>query len=175
MLSKNPNLWTTLYTHGIIDSSMIPQEIADAETDVPFFNNKCDEQKRYNDMNKENKIILYKDDDGKVSVNTRFADEDVWLTQAQLVEIYQSSKSNISEHLTNIFADKELEQDAVVRKFRTTATDGKNYQVMHYNLDVVIALGYRVQSPIAVRFRRWATQRLHEYIQKGFTMDDERL
>ena len=126
-------------------------------------------------MNKENKIILYKDDDGKVSVNTRFADEDVWLTQAQLVEIYQSSKSNISEHLTNIFADKELEQDAVVRKFRTTATDGKNYQVMHYTLDVVIALGYRVQSPIAVRFRRWATQRLHEYIQKGFTMDDERL
>ena len=126
-------------------------------------------------MDKENKIILYKDDDGKVSVNTRFADEDVWLTQAQLVEIYQSSKSNISEHLANIFADKELEQDAVVRKFRTTATDGKNYQVMHYNLDVVIALGYRVQSPIAVRFRRWATQRLHEYIQKGFTMDDERL
>ena len=77
--------------------------------------------------------------------------------------------------MTNIFADKELEQDAVVRKFRTTAADGKNYQVLHYNLDVIIALGYRVQSPIAVRFRRWATQRLHEYIQKGFTMDDERL
>ena len=126
-------------------------------------------------MNKENKLILYKDEEGRVSVNTRFADEDVWLTQAQLVEIYQSSKSNISEHLTNIFADKELEQDAVVRKFRTTAADGKNYQVLHYNLDVIIALGYRVQSPIAVRFRRWATQRLHEYIQKGFTMDDERL
>ena len=126
-------------------------------------------------MDKENKLILYKDDEGRVSVNTRFADEDVWLTQAQLVEIYQSSKSNISEHLTNIFADKELDQDAVVRKFRTTAADGKNYQVLHYNLDVIIALGYRVQSPIAVRFRRWATQRLHEYIQKGFTMDDERL
>jgi len=126
-------------------------------------------------MDKENKLILYKDEEGRVSVNTRFADEDVWLTQAQLVEIYQSSKSNISEHLTNIFADKELEQDAVVRKFRTTAADGKNYQVLHYNLDVIIALGYRVQSPIAVRFRRWATQRLHEYIQKGFTMDDERL
>ena len=124
---------------------------------------------------KENKLILYKDEEGKVSVNTRFADEDVWLTQAQLVEIYQSSKSNVSEHLTNIFADKELDQDAVVRKFRTTAADGKNYQVLHYNLDVIIALGYRVQSPIAVRFRRWATQRLHEYIQKGFTMDDERL
>lgn len=126
-------------------------------------------------MDKENKLILYKDEEGRVSVNTRFADEDVWLTQAQLVEIYQSSKSNISEHLTNIFADKELEQDAVVRKFRTTAADGKNYQVLHYNLDVIIALGYRVQSIIAVRFRRWATQRLHEYIQKGFTMDDERL
>ena len=126
-------------------------------------------------MDKENKLILYTDEDGRVSVNTRFADEDVWLTQAQLVEIYQSSKSNVSEHLTNIFADKELEYDAVVRKFRTTAADGKNYQVLHYNLDVVIALGYRVQSPIAVRFRRWATERLHEYIQKGFTMDDERL
>ena len=126
-------------------------------------------------MDKENKLILYKDENGRVSVNVRFADEDVWLTQAQLVEIYQSSKSNISEHLTNIFADKELEQDAVVRKFRTTAADGKNYQVLHYNLDVIIALGYRVHSPIAVRFRRWATQRLHEYIQKGFTLDDERL
>ena len=124
---------------------------------------------------KENKIVLYKDDEGKLSVNTLFADEDVWLTQAQLVDIYQSSKSNISEHLTNIFADKELDKDAVVRKFRTTAADGKNYQVQYYNLDVIIALGYRVQSPIAVRFRRWATRLLHEYIQKGFTMDDERL
>ena len=127
------------------------------------------------EIDKENKLILYKDNEGKVSVNTRFADENVWLTQAQQVEIYQSSKSNISEHLTNIFNDKEFDQDAVVRKFRTTAADGKNYQVLHYNLDVIIALGYRVQSPIAVRFRRWATQRLHEYIQKGFTMDDERL
>ena len=126
-------------------------------------------------MDKENKLILYKDENGRLTVNVRFDDEDVWLTQAQLAEIYQSSKSNISEHLTNIFADKELDLDSVVRKFRTTATDGKNYQVMHYNLDVIIALGYRVQSPIAVRFRRWATQRLHEYIQKGFTMDDERL
>ena len=124
---------------------------------------------------KENRLILYRDEEGSISLSVRFTDEDVWLTQAQLVEIYQSSKSNISEHLTNIFADRELEEDAVVRKFRTTAADGKNYQVRHYNLDVIIALGYRVQSPIAVRFRRWATQRLHEYIQKGFTMDDERL
>jgi hypothetical protein len=132
-------------------------------------------------MEKENKLILYKDDEGKVSVNTRFADEDVWLTQAQLVEIYQSSKSNISEHIKHIFADKELDPELVVRKFRTTtqhgAIEGKTQSrdVSYYNLDVIIALGYRVQSPIAVRFRRWATQRLHEYIQKGFTMDDERL
>lgn len=122
-------------------------------------------------MDKENKLILYKDEEGRVSVNTRFADEDVWLAQAQLVEIYQSSKSNISEHLTNIFADKELEQDAVVRKIRTTAANGKNYQVLHYNLDVIIALGYRVQSPIAVRSRRWATQRLHEYIKEQSTAE----
>ena len=130
---------------------------------------------------KENKLILYKDDEGKLIVNTLFADEDVWLTQAQLVEIYQSSKSNISEHLKNIFEDKELDKEVVVRNFRTTtlhgAIEGKTqtHEVLHYNLDVIIALGYRVQSPIAVRFRRWATQRLHEYIQKGFTMDDERL
>ena len=132
-------------------------------------------------MDKENKLILYKDEEGKLSVNTLFADEDVWLTQAQLVEIYQSSKSNISEHLTNIFADKELDKEVVVRKFRTTtphgAIEGKTqtHPVQHYNLDVIIALGYRVQSPIAVRFRRWATRLLHEYIQKGFAMDDERL
>ena len=126
-------------------------------------------------MDKENKLILYKDEEGKVNVNVRFADEDVWLTQAQLVEIYQTSKSNVSEHISNIFADGELVKDSVVRNFRTTAADGKNYNVAYYNLDVIIALGYRVQSPVAVRFRRWATQRLHEYIQKGFTMDDERL
>jgi len=108
---------------------------------------------------KENKLILYKDDEWKLSVNTLFADEDVWLTQAQLVEIYKSSKSNISEHLRNIFNDNELDKEVVVRKFRTTAADGKNYQVLHYNLDVIIALGYRVQSPIAVRFRRLAELR----------------
>lgn len=108
---------------------------------------------------KENKLILYKDEDGKVSVNTRFADEDVWLTQAQLVDIYQSSKSNISEHLTNIFADKELDKEVVVRKFRTTtqhgAIEGKTqtHEVLHYNLDVVIALGYRVQSPVYDRYQ----------------------
>jgi len=132
-------------------------------------------------MTTDNKLILYKDDEGRVSVNVRFADEDVWLTQAQLVEIYQTSKSNVSEHIKHIFEDKELNSELVVRKFRITtqhgAIEGKTQsrEVAHYNLDVLIALGYRVQSSVAVRFRQWATQRLHEYIQKGFTMDDERL
>ncbi|MBQ7017527.1 MAG: virulence RhuM family protein [Bacteroidales bacterium] len=126
-------------------------------------------------MDKQNKIILYQDDNEITRVSVRFADEDLWLTQAQLVEIYQTSKSNVSEHIKHIFEDGELEKDSVVRNFRTTAADGKQYQIAHYNLDMIIALGYRVQSQVATRFRRWATQRLHEYIQKGFAMDDERL
>lgn len=123
----------------------------------------------------ENNILIYQDDNGITKVNVRFSDEDVWLTQAQLVEIYQTSKSNVSEHLKHIFEDGELEKDSVVRDFRTTAADGKSYTTHFYNLDVIIALGYRVQSQVATRFRRWATERLHEYIQKGFMMDDERL
>ena len=120
-------------------------------------------------------IIIYQTEDGLTNINVKLDNDTVWLNQQQLVVLYQSSKSNISEHIKHIFEEGELTEESVVRKFRTTATDGKNYQVLHYNLDVIIALGYRVQSPIAVRFRRWATQRLHEYIQKGFTMDDERL
>ena len=126
-------------------------------------------------MKEENKIILYQDDNEITRVSVRFADEDLWLTQNQLADIYQTSKSNVSEHIKHIFEDGELDKDSVVRKFRTTATDGKQYQIAHYNLDMIIALGYRVQSQVATRFRRWATQRLHEYIQKGFAMDDERL
>jgi hypothetical protein len=126
----------------------------------------------------ENKIILYKDENGKLSVNVRFADEDVWLTQAQLAEIYMTTQENVSMHISNIFKDGELDESVTYKKFLLVRQEG-NRQVRrnidHYNLDVIIALGYRVQSPIAVRFRRWATQRLHEYIQKGFTMDDERL
>ena len=133
----------------------------------------------FNDMDKENKLILYKDDEGKISVNTRFADEDVWLTQAQLAEIYQTTQQNVSLHLQGIYGDKELDDDERThKKYLLVRQEGKRKvqrEIEHYNLDVIIALGYRVQSPIAVRFRRWATQRLHEYIQKGFTMDDERL
>lgn len=84
------------------------------------------------------------------------SDEDIWLIQAQIVNLYESSKSNISEHIKHILADGELDENAVVRKFRTTATDGKNYNVSHYNLDMIIALGYRVQSQVATRFRRKA-------------------
>lgn len=118
-------------------------------------------------MKEENKIILYQDDNEITRVSVRFAEEDLWLTQGQLVEIYQTSKSNISEHIKHIFEDGELGEISVVRKFRTTASDGKQYMVVHYNLDMIIALGYRIQSQVATRFRRWATQRLHEYIQKG--------
>ena len=126
----------------------------------------------------QNKIILYQDDNEITRVAVRFADEDLWITQSQLAEIYQSSKSNISEHIKHIFEDGELVMDATVRNFRIVQTEGSRSverDIAHYNLDMIIALGYRVQSQVAVRFRRWATQRLHEYIQKGFAMDDERL
>lgn len=125
----------------------------------------------------ENKIILYKDDEGKLSVNVRFADEDVWLTQAQLADIYNTTQQNISLHQKGIYADGELDENATHKKYLLVRQEGKRQvqrEIDHYNLDMIIALGYRVQSPIAVRFRRWATQRL-QYIQKGFTMDDERL
>ena len=129
-------------------------------------------------MMEENKIILYKDEEGRVNVNVRFADEDVWLTQAQLAEIYQTTQQNISLHQKGIYADGELDEEATHKKYLLVRQEGKRQvkrEIDHYNLDMIIALGYRVQSPIAVRFRRWATQRLHEYIQKGFTMDEERL
>jgi hypothetical protein len=123
----------------------------------------------------ENTIVLYQDENGITNVSVRFADEDLWLAQAQIAEIYDTTKQNIGQHLKHIFADGELDENAVVKDFFTTADDGKNYRTKYYNLDAIIAIGYRVQSQIATRFRRWATNRLHEYIQKGFALDDERL
>lgn len=120
-------------------------------------------------------IIVYIDDNGQPQVDVRFQDETVWLTQAQLVELYQSSKANVSEHIKNIFDEGELDKNSVVRKFRTTASDGKNYEVKYYNLDMIISLGYRIKSNIATKFRIWATDRLREYITKGFAIDSERL
>ena len=130
-----------------------------------------------NFLNDENKgdIIIYQSESGETKIDVRFQDETVWLTQAQLCELYQSSKANVSEHIKNIFEEGELEQSAVVRKIRTTAADGKTYAVNHYNLDMIISLGYRIKSSIATQFRRWATERLKEYMIKGFAMDDERL
>ena len=128
--------------------------------------------------NNEGHLIIYQDDNGLVKVNVRFADEDVWLTQGQLAEIYDTTQQNIALHIKNIYADKELADEATHKKYLLVRQEGsRNVQrnIDHYNLDMIIALGYRVQSQIATRFRRWATERLHEYIQKGFTMDDDRL
>ena len=120
-------------------------------------------------------ILIYQSENGNTKIDVKIIDETVWLTQAQLCELYQTSKSNVSEHIKHIFEEGELDQKSVVRNFRTTAVDGKNYNVVHYNLDMIISLGYRIKSKIATNFRRWATERLKEYMIKGFTMDDERL
>ncbi len=120
-------------------------------------------------------ILIYQSENGVTKIDVKIVDDTVWLTQAQLCELYQTSKSNVSEHIKHIFEEGELDQSSVVRKFRTTGTDGKTYNVIHYNLDMIISLGYRIKSIIATNFRRWATERLKEYMIKGFTMDDERL
>lgn len=127
------------------------------------------------DDGQNSQIIIYQSDGGRTRVDVRFQGETTWLTQAQLVALFQSSKSNVSEHIKHIFEEKELDHNSVVRKFRTTAADGKAYEVEHYNLDMIISLGYRIKSKIATKFRIWATARLKEYLIKGFTMDDERL
>lgn len=131
-------------------------------------------------MSEDNKngIIIYQDDNGMTKINVRFADEDVWLTQQQLAEIYDTTQENISMHIANIFGDNELDENRTHKKYLLVRQEGSRKvqrNMDHYNLDMIIALGYRVQSQVATRFRRWATERLHEYIQKGFTMDDERL
>ena len=126
-------------------------------------------------MEENNKILIYTDGSGLTKIDVRMTDDTLWLTQAQMCELYQTSKSNVSEHIKHIFEEGELQEKVVVRKFRTTAADGKSYLTTFYNLDMIIALGYRVRSIIATRFRQWATERLKEYIVKGFTLDDERL
>lgn len=123
----------------------------------------------------KSQLIIYQTDDGRTSIETRLEDETVWLTQAQLCELFQKVKSTISEHIKNIFDEVELESTSVVRNFRTTAEDGKSYDTAYYNLDVIISLGYRVKSQQGTKFRQWATARLREFIVKGFTMNDELL
>lgn len=123
----------------------------------------------------ENEIIIYQTQDGKTKIDVKIEDETVWLNQAQMVELFQSSKANISEHITHIFNEGELDENSVVRIFRTTAEDGKNYNVKHYNLDVIISVGYRVKSLRGTQFRIWATQVLKEYLRKGFALNDDLL
>lgn len=120
-------------------------------------------------------VILYQSEDGRTKLDVRLEGQTVWLSQKQLTELFGKAKGTISEHIKHIFEDGELEEDSVVRFFRTTAADGKQYEVAHYNLDMVLALGFRVRSPMAVRFRQWAADKLKEYITKGFVLDDERL
>ncbi len=120
-------------------------------------------------------FLLYTTEDGKSRVECRFENETIWLSQALMGELYDRSKKTISEHLKNLFEEGELEVDSVVRNFRTTAADGKTYDVQHYNLEAILAVGFRVKSPRGTQFRRWANTRLQEYLVKGFTMDDDRL
>ena len=120
-------------------------------------------------------IVIYQSEEDKVSIDVILQDETVWVTQEQMVALFGKAKSTISEHLKHIFEEGELDQNSVVRFFRTTAADGKSYNTAYYNLDVVISVGYRVHSVQGTRFRQWATHRIHEYIIKGYTLDDERL
>jgi hypothetical protein len=120
-------------------------------------------------------IVLYQTADGKTRLEVQFQGDTAWLTQAQMAELFQTSKQNVGQHLKNILEEGELAQESVVKDFFTTAADGKKYATKFYNLDAIISVGYRVKSHVATRFRIWATQRLREYIVKGFAMDDERL
>ena len=120
-------------------------------------------------------MILYTAADGGIQIKVTLEDETVWLTLDQMAQLFGRDKSTVSRHIKNIFEEEELQRDSVVANFATTASDGKTYQVEHYNLDVIISVGYRVKSVQGTRFRQWAAARLKEYLIKGFTMDDERL
>lgn len=126
-------------------------------------------------MSDNSKIIICQNPGESPRVQVRFENDNIWLTQIQLAALYNTTKQNTSSHIKNIFDDNELAEISVVKDFLTTAADGKNYKTKHYNLDMIISLGYRINSKTATAFRIWATTRLHEYIEKGFTMDDERL
>ena len=123
-------------------------------------------------MNSE--ILIYQNPDGNIKIDVRLENETVWLTQEQMQNLFGKSKATISEHIKNVFDEGELDKDSVVRNFRTTASDGKSYATNFYSLDVIISVGYRVKSAQGTQFRIWATQRLKEYIIKGFTLNDDR-
>lgn len=120
-------------------------------------------------------FLVYSPEAGQIKVEVRLENETVWLTQQHMADLFQTSKQNIGQHLKNIFDEGELTENSVVKNFFTTAADGKNYRTNFYNLDAIISVGYRIKSSVATRFRIWATQILHEFIVKGFVLDDERL
>ena len=117
-------------------------------------------------------IAIFEGESGEINVTLQ--QETVWLNQAQLAQLFAKNKRTISEHIRNLFKEGELEESAVVRNFRTTASDGKSYDTQHYNLDVIISVGYRVKSPQGVRFRQWATRLLKEHLLKGYTLNQQR-
>ncbi|HCC49699.1 MAG: hypothetical protein A2445_01505 [Candidatus Jacksonbacteria bacterium RIFOXYC2_FULL_44_29] len=123
----------------------------------------------------KSQIIIYKTEDGQAKIDVRFEGDTVWLTQDAISKLFEKGRSTITEHIQNIFVDSELKADSVCREFRRTGADNKEYIVKYYNLDLIIAVGYRVKSPQGTAFRQWATAHLREYIVKGFVMDDERL
>jgi hypothetical protein len=120
-------------------------------------------------------VVLYTSHDGRISLKLKTLEDTVWLTQVEIAELFGKVRSTIAEHISAIFNDSELDADRVCRKFRQTATDGKAYEVIHYNLDLILAVGYRTRSSRGIQFRQWATTTLREYLIKGFVMDDERL
>lgn len=129
------------------------------------------------DENKGN-IIIYQSEDGNIRLDVRLEEKTVWLTQQQMAELYGSSRTNVVEHIKHIYEEGELQENATCRNFRQVRQEGNREvarEIPYYNLDMIISLGYRIRSIIATRFRQWATERLHEYIVKGFALDDERL
>jgi hypothetical protein len=128
-----------------------------------------------NELQEFNNFVLFTTDSGKVNIDVYFRDETLWLTQKRIAELFEKGRSTITEHLKRIFEDGELNENSVCRDFRHTAEDGKTYTTKYYNLKAITAVGYRVNSHRAIEFRKWASEVLHEYIIKGFAMDDERL
>ena len=136
------------------------------------------EDKKISSADNQGNLVIYQSNDGETKIDVRFVDETVWLTQQQMAELFQSSRTNITEHIRHIYEEDELDEVSTCRNFRQVRTEGTRQvtrDIPHYNLDMIISLGYRIKSKIATNFRRWATERLKEYMIKGFTMDDERL
>ena len=129
-------------------------------------------------MDNYGEILIYQSEDGLINIEVKIQDETVWLTQQQMADLFRTSRTNVVEHIAHIYEEFELDEDSTCRKFRQVRREGNrevSREMFYYNLDMIISLGYRVKSGIATQFRRWATERLKEYMVKGFTMDDDRL